>query len=77
MLASMVRRESGGENQSDNSSSSDVQLPLQIASLSGKQELTLLFTETNEFGLPRAVREVEMNLGGLFVHAYPHQGRES
>ena len=83
MLASMLRRESTGEagDRHDSSSSSssaaaataDVQLPLQLASLAGKQEVVLIFTETNEFGLPRAVREVEMNLSGALVHAFPHQ----
>ena len=71
MMASMLRRESAEEG---GDRDSDVPLPLQLASLAGKQEVVLIFTETNEFGLPRAVREVEMNLGGVLVHAYPHQG---
>ena len=73
MLASMLRRESTGEVGGDSPDSGDVQLPLQLASLAGKQEVVLIFTETNEFGLPRAVREVEMNLSGALVHAFPHQ----
>ena len=78
MLASMLRRESTGEAGSDRHDSAgataaDVPLPLQLASLAGKQEVVLIFTETNEFGLPRAVREVEMNLSGALVHAFPHQ----
>ena len=70
MLASMLRRESTGDA---DSAAADVPLPLQLASLAGKQEVVLIFTETNEFGLPRAVREVEMNLSGALVHAFPHQ----
>ena len=72
MMASMLRRTESAEEGGDRDS--DVPLPLQLASLAGKQEVVLIFTETNEFGLPRAVREVEMNLGGVLVHAYPHQG---
>ena len=76
MLASMLRRESTGEagdRHDSAAAAADVQLPLQLASLAGKQEVVLIFTETNEFGLPRAVREVEMNLSGALVHAFPHQ----
>ena len=44
-----------------------------LASLSGKQELVMRFTEMNQFGLPRAVDEIEIGLGHLKIHLYPHQ----
>ena len=31
------------------------------------------FSELNQYGLPRAVDEVELNLGTLKLHAFPHQ----
>ena len=31
------------------------------------------FSETDHFGLPRSIEEVELNLGGLSFHVYPHQ----
>ena len=31
------------------------------------------FTEMNQFGLPRAVDEIEIGLGHLKFHIYPHQ----
>ena len=51
----------------------DLEPPLLLASLAGKQELVLKFTEMNQFGLPRAVDEVELWLGPLKLHVYPHQ----
>ena len=33
----------------------------------------LRFTELNQYGLPRAVGEVEMSLGTLKLHVFPHQ----
>ncbi len=51
----------------------DTQPPLQWATLTGKQELVVRFSDTNQFGLPRSLDEVELNLGGLFVHLFPHQ----
>jgi autophagy-related protein 2 len=47
--------------------------PLILASLAGSQELLLRFTEMNQFGLPRAVDEVQLNLGALKLHVFPHQ----
>ena len=43
----------------------DLDPPLRFATLSGRQELVLKFTEMNQFGLPRAVDEVEVGLGRL------------
>ena len=47
--------------------------PLPVATLKGRQELVLKFTEINQFGLPRAVDEVEVGLGLLTFHIFPHQ----
>ena len=47
--------------------------PLILASLSGKQELVMRFTEMNQFGLPRAVDEIGIGLSHLKFHIYPHQ----
>ena len=46
---------------------------LQLASLTGRNELVITFAETDHFGLPRSVEEVELNLGGICLHIYPHQ----
>ena len=47
--------------------------PLPVACLTGRQELVVRFSETNQFGLPRSLEEVELNLGGVCLHMYPHQ----
>ena len=70
--------ESGASGESsqtinDNCDKTDLEPPLLLASLSGKQELVFKFTEMNQFGLPRAVDEVELWLGPLKLHVYPHQ----
>jgi len=74
------RRESVGSNESSetihddkNELKDDLDPPLRFATLSGRQELVLKFTEMNQFGLPRAVDEVEVGLGRLSFHVYPHQ----
>jgi len=74
------RRESVGSNESSetihddkNEPKDDLDPPLRFATLSGRQELVLKFTEMNQFGLPRAVDEVEVGLGRLSFHIYPHQ----
>ena len=46
---------------------------LQLASLTGRNELVIKFSETDHFGLPRSVEEVELNFGGVCLHVYPHQ----
>ena len=51
----------------------ETQPPLQWGALTGKQELIVRFSDTNQFGLPRSLDEVELNLGGLLVHLFPHQ----
>ena len=61
------------ETINDCDNKTDLEPPLLLASLSGKQELVLKFTEMNQFGLPRAVDEVELWLGPLKLHVYPHQ----
>jgi len=35
--------------------------------------ILLRFTELNQYGLPRAVGEVEMSLGTFKLHVFPHQ----
>lgn len=55
------------------SSHEDELKPLILASLPGVQELVLRFVDTDHFGLPRSVEEVEFNLGSCVLHAYPHQ----
>jgi len=77
------RRDSGGSDDSsdtihDNLDNSEpvkdnIDPPLRLATLAGRQELVLKFTEMNQFGLPRAVDEVEIGLGRLSFHIYPHQ----
>ena len=62
--------EEGGGAQQDRENTDP---PLLFASLAGRQELILKFTEMNQFGLPRAVDEVEIGLGRLSLHIYPHQ----
>lgn len=47
--------------------------PLPLGILEGSQELLLKFTEMNQFGLPRAVDELQLNLGALKLHVFPHQ----
>ena len=47
--------------------------PLPVACLTGRQELVIRFSETNQFGLPRSLEEVELNLGGVCLHMFPHQ----
>ena len=51
----------------------ELEMPLKLATLSGKQEIVLKFTEVNQFGLPRAVDEVEVGLNRLLLHVFPHQ----
>ena len=51
----------------------ELDLPLKLASLAGRQEIVLKFSEMNQFGLPRAVDEVEVGLGHLALHVFPHQ----
>lgn len=51
----------------------DEMKPLVMLSLSGKQELVLNFIDTDHYGLPRSIEEVEFNLGPCIVHAFPHQ----
>ena len=46
---------------------------LQLAALTGRNELVLRFSETDHFGLPRSIEEIELNLGGICLHVYPHQ----
>ena len=47
--------------------------PLKLASLTGRHELIVRFADTNHFGLPRTLEEVELNLGGILFHIFPHQ----
>jgi len=74
-----LRSHSHSEGSGDESSSPDKKLdpdseaPLKLAALTGRQELLVKFTDTNQFGLPRAVDEVEINFGILSVHLFPHQ----
>ena len=68
MSSSCESRES-----SETINDSELEPPLLLASLSGKQEVVFKFTEMNQFGLPRAVDEVELWLGPLKLHVYPHQ----
>ena len=77
------RRESGDSDDSSDTihddmtnseaAKDDLDPPLRLATLAGRQELVLKFTEMNQFGLPRAVDEVEIGLGRLSFHLYPHQ----
>ena len=64
-----VEQEGGGAQQDRENTDP----PLLFASLAGRQELILKFTEMNQFGLPRAVDEVEIGLGRLSLHIFPHQ----
>ena len=66
MHRSSVGTEEGSEDEDDLK-------PLIMASLKGKQELILRFVDTDHYGLPRSVEEVEINVGPLIVHAFPHQ----
>lgn len=47
--------------------------PLKLGSLTGRHELVVRFADTNHFGLPRSLEEVELNLGGILFHLFPHQ----
>ena len=67
-----MARSSVGSHNDDDSDENDVK-PLVLASLMGKQELVLRFVDTDHFGLPRSIEEVEFNLGPCVIHAYPHQ----
>lgn len=53
--------------------SCDDRQPLLLGRLTGVQELVVKFTDINHYGLPRSIEEVELNLGGAVLHAYPHQ----
>ena len=57
---------------SNRSESEDIK-PLKVGSLLGVQEMVLRFVDTDHFGLPRSVEEIEFNLGACIIHAYPHQ----
>ena len=48
---------------------------LHRATMAGKQELILTCTEMNQFGLPRAVDDVEVGLSRLIFHVNPLQVR--
>jgi hypothetical protein len=39
----------------------------------GRHEIIVRFAETNHFGFPTTLEEVELNLGGLLLHIFPHQ----
>ena len=47
--------------------------PLKLASLVGRHEVVVRFAETNHFGFPTTLEEVELNLGGISLHIFPHQ----
>ena len=64
---------SDDEDEDDRAGFKDGSDPLQIASLTGKQELVVRFSDTNQFGLPRSLEEVELNLAGVCLHIFPHQ----
>ena len=70
---SMSRHSSGGQDKESESSEEEPDPPLPMAALIGKQELVLKFQELNQYGLPRAIEEIELSLGGLMLHLYPHQ----
>ena len=60
-------------NLDEKSEKDDIDPPLLLATLDGKQEIVMRFTEMNQFGLPRAVDEIDIGLGQLKFHVYPHQ----
>ena len=70
----IMHRSSVGSTEDSNEELEDDDLkPLIMASLKGKQELILRFVDTDHYGLPRSVEEVEINVGPLIIHAFPHQ----
>ena len=69
----VMHRSSVGTEESSDATDEDDLKPLIMASLKGKQELILRFVDTDHYGLPRSVEEVEINVGPLVVHAFPHQ----
>ena len=60
-------------NLNEKEDNDDIDPPLLLATLDGKQEIVMRFTEMNQFGLPRAVDEIDIGLGQLKFHIYPHQ----
>ena len=60
-------------NLNEKDENDDIDPPLLLATLDGKQEIVMRFTEMNQFGLPRAVDEIDIGLGQLKFHIYPHQ----
>lgn len=67
---SFMARSSVGSHADDES---DDLKPLVLGSLAGKQEMVLRFVDTDHYGLPRSIEEVEFNLGPCIIHAFPHQ----
>ena len=61
------------EKEGDSEADADLIKPLILGSLPGKQELVLRFVDTDHYGLPRSIEEVEFNLGPCIIHAFPHQ----
>eukprot|EP00093_Oithona_nana_P001821 01821.XXX_5499_11495_1 [CDS] Oithona nana genome sequencing. len=68
----IMHRSSVGSTEESEEVEDDLK-PLIMASLKGQQELILRFVDTDHYGLPRSVEEVEINVGPLVVHAFPHQ----
>jgi hypothetical protein len=61
------------EDEEDGKTTNDQTRPLPIGVLAGVQELVLRFVDTDHYGLPRSIEEVEFNLGPVILHAFPHQ----
>lgn len=51
-------RRSGSESAAESDLDEQQEPPLQLAALTGKQEILMRFSEVNQFGLPRSVEEV-------------------
>ena len=73
---SMIRSASEASSRNDELEEEELneeEKPLQMAAITGRQELVIRFKDTNQLGLPRKIEEINLNLGMLCLHLYPHQ----
>ncbi|TRY61083.1 hypothetical protein TCAL_14969 [Tigriopus californicus] len=55
------------------SQSIDHDPPLKFAEIVGRNEIVIRFAQTTTLGLPRSVEAIDVHLGSLLIHLYPHQ----
>lgn len=72
-----VHSQSGDETEKPRSrqasQSIDHDPPLKFAEILGRNEIVIRFAQTTILGLPRSVEAIDVHLGSLLIHLYPHQ----